>query len=259
MNDAVKKNIENRFGNASSSYNKYADVQKESALRLGKALAPWLGILPRGPILEIGCGTGFLTRHLVNLLPKRQFEITDLSEKMLQQCKKEIGDVDHITYNQLDAEKETPERQYAMVAHNFVAQWFKDPPYTLEKYLDIIEPGGLLLGAFPGENSFPQWKRMCKKLSLPFTGNILPNAEEMAVKLSLGPCKVDFHEDMITQSFDHALQFFKMLQTIGAHTKFNPDSLTTAELKKLIRYWDAESPHAIHVDWHIIFLAVKKN
>jgi len=259
MSTIVKSKIENRFGEASASYNKYAEVQKESAGRLGKALAPWLGILPKGPILELGCGTGFLTQHLLQLLPQRHFDVTDLSAKMLKECKKEMEASDNITYYTLDAEETTPNRKYALIAHNFVAQWFQDPPYILEKHLDILEPGGLLLGAFPGENSFPQWKRVCQKLGVPFTGNTLPNAEEMAVKLSLGPCKVDLHEEMITQSFDCSLDFFKMLQTIGAHTTFRSDKLNTQQFKELLRYWDSSSPHHVHVDWHVIFLAVKKN
>jgi len=261
MNTTIKSKIEQRFGRASASYNKYAEVQKESAERLGKALAPWLSIIPSGPVLELGCGTGFLTKQLLQLLPKRQFEITDLSIPMINECKKTLPQRDYINYYKLDAENEVPEKTYAFIAHNFVAQWFKNPAYTLERYLDILEPGGLMLGAFPGENSFPQWKRNCQKMDLPYTGNTLPNAEEMAVKLSLSPCKVDFHEEMITQSFGQAIQFFKMLRLIGARTNTNVDSnkLSGRELRKLIDYWDSNSPHTVQVDWHVIFLAVKKN
>lgn len=259
MNTNVKNKIENQFSEASVSYNKYAEVQKESAERLGKALAPWLGIIPEGPVLELGCGTGFLTKQLLQLLPQRQFEITDVSIPMINECKKTLSQRDYINYYKLDAENEVPEKTYALIAHNFVAQWFKDPAYTLERHLDILEPGGLMLGAFPGENSFPQWKRNCKKMDLPYTGNTLPNAEEMAVKLSLSPCKVDIYEKMITQSFDHAIQFFRMLRSIGAHTNVGSDKLSGAEFRELIGYWDANSPHTVQVDWHVIFLAVKKN
>jgi SAM-dependent methyltransferase len=51
--------------------------------RLASRFAAWLELAPDGPIVEIGAGTGFLTRHLAPLLPERHYIATDLSAGMV--------------------------------------------------------------------------------------------------------------------------------------------------------------------------------
>ena len=52
--------------------------------RLSARFALWLAKSPEGPIVEIGAGTGFLTRHLAPLLPDRRYVATDLSAGMVE-------------------------------------------------------------------------------------------------------------------------------------------------------------------------------
>ncbi|MGK7371395.1 MAG: methyltransferase domain-containing protein, partial [Candidatus Halalkalibacterium sp. M3_1C_030] len=181
--NTLNKQVAENFGRSVSDYHKQAEVQKEVADRLIASLEPWRDILPPGPILEVGCGTGFVTQGLVDLYPKREKIITDLSEQMVDFCKERFKSAENISFHSLNAEElEADESTYAMTVCGFAAQWFKDPALTLGRMMEATQPGGLLLASFPGNESFPEWKKHCRDLGIPFTGNALPDTEEMVVK-----------------------------------------------------------------------------
>jgi len=248
------------FGNAAPFYHEHATVQKETAERLLASLKPWQEILPQGPVIELGCGTGFVSCGLQKLFNHRKLIITDLSSSMAEACRQHLDKTENLSIQTLDA-REVPvdEPTYAMSISSFAAQWFDDAAYTLGRWLEVTKPGGLLLAAFPGNQSFPEWKKHAQTLGIPFTGNPLPDTEEMVVKLSSDQTQVDYYEDTITQKFKGAANFFRHLKNIGAGRQLEGRPLNSREMKMLIEHWNAEAEGEIAVSWHVVFLAVKKS
>lgn len=256
----LKQEISESFGSAAPYYDNNAEVQQEVAERLIASLQPWKDILPSGPIIELGSGTGFVTKGLAELYPSREIEVTDLSEEMVDYCRQKYSDHSNLTFCVQDAEDPvTEDPHYAMTVCGFSAQWFKDPAQTLSQWLQATKPGGLLLASFPGKESFPEWRKKCEELGLPFTGNELPDVEEMVVKMSVGPAQVDFYEDTITQTYESAVDFFRELKKLGANTQREGRSLTPKELSLLIDHWDSTAENKVEVSYHIVFLAVKRD
>lgn len=256
----LKSQIATSFGNAVSHYDQHAQVQQEVAQRLIASLQPWRDIIPNGPIIELGCGTGFVTKGLAHLYPDQEVQVTDLSEQMVNHCRQKFSDHDNLVFKVQDAEKlPHDEPHYAMTVSGFAAQWFKDPAQTLSRWLEATKPGGLLLVSFPGNECFPEWRKHCQELGLPFTANELPDVEEMVVKMSVGPAQVDYYEDTITQTYDSARDFFRELKDLGAATQREGRSLTPKELSLLIKHWDKSSDGKIRVSYHVVFLAVKRD
>ncbi len=257
---SLNRLIAENFGSSVTAYHEQANVQKEVAERLIASLRPWRDILPPGPILEVGCGTGFVTKGIVDLYPKREKIITDLSDEMVSFCKDRFQSVENISFQQLDAEQmEADEPRYGMTVCGFAAQWFKDPALTLGKLMEATRPGGLLLASFPGSESFPEWKKCCEELGIPFTGNDLPDTEEMVIKMSTGPVQLDYYEDTVTETYPSALHFFRHLKTIGVATHRSGRALRPAEMKMLINHWDKQNNGDITVSYHVVFLAVKRD
>lgn len=252
--------IARNFSNAVSAYHEQAEVQKEVARRLIASLQPWRDIIPPGPLLEVGCGTGFVTEGLIDLYPKREKLITDLSPEMTAFCRKRFEGAEQISFKNLDAETlATNEPHYALTVSGFAAQWFKNPALTLGKLMEATLPGGLLLASFPGSESFPEWRNCCHELGIPFTGNELPDTEEVVVKMSTGPVQVDYYEDTVTQKFASAADFFRHLKSIGAGTRKKGRVLNPREMNLLIRHWDDVQEGDITVSYHVVFLAVKRD
>lgn len=254
--------IKEKFSNVCDVYEREAGLQKETAARLGASLQPWRLTLPEGPVLEIGAGTGFLTAELIEILPQREIIVSDISDEMIAYCKSKLSEIssDNLVFKQLDAELFNPEPdKYALIAGNFVAQWFQDPARTLGKLAEGLKPGGLLLTAFPGSDTFPEWRQRCRELGLPYTGNSLPDTEELVIKLSMGPARVDFYEDSRTVQFPDGLSFFQYLKRIGATSKLHDKQLSAKQMKLLINHWNQEKPGDLDISWHLVFLALKKN
>lgn len=257
--DDLKQQISTCFGDAAPYYDEHAQVQEEVADRLIASLQPWRDIIPSGPIIELGCGTGFVTKGLADLYEKQEIQVTDLSEEMVNFCRQKF-DQDNLTFKVQDAEDPPYEEPYyAMTVSGFTAQWFKDPAQTLGRWLQATKPGGLLLASFPGNNSFPEWKEKCEELGLPFTGNELPDVEEMVIKMSVGPAQVDYYEDTVTKTYNSARDFFRDLKNLGAGTQRSGRSLTPKELALLIDHWDSSVDEDIEVSYHVVFLAVKRD
>jgi malonyl-CoA O-methyltransferase len=258
--DDLKQQIASSFGKAASYYDEHAEIQKEVAKRLIASLQPWRDILPSGPIIELGCGTGFVTEGLAEMYPQKEIQVTDLSKQMVEFCKQKFSDQQNLTFRVQDAE-DVPyeEPHYAMTISGFSPQWFKDPAQTLARWLQATKPGGLLLTSFPGNESFPEWQKQCQELGLPFTGNTLPDVEEMVVKMSVGPAQVDYYEDTVSKSYESARDFFRDLKNLGADTQRSGRSLTPKEFSLLINHWDSSAEGNIRVSYHLIFLAVKRD
>lgn len=255
-----KQQVANSFGNAASYYDTNASIQQEVADRLIASLKPWRDIIPAGPIIELGCGTGFVTEGLAALYPDRDIEAIDLAEGMIEFCNQKCFDYKNVCFYVHDAEQipyDTP--HYAMTVSGFTAHWFKYPAQILARWLEITKPGGLLLASFPGNESFPEWKNHCLELGLPFTANKFPDVEEMVIKMSLGPAQVDYYEDTVVRTFDSAKHFFEDLRNLGMVTRRQGRTLSVQERSLLIDHWDASAEDEVTVSYHIIFLAVKRD
>ncbi|MEQ8525521.1 methyltransferase domain-containing protein [Gracilimonas sp.] len=256
--------IASNFGHSAENYHQEAEIQKKVADGLISSLLPWRELLPSGPILEIGCGTGFLTRKLIEHFPEKEFIITDASPSMLQFCKEELDNQglvnDKIKFKVLDAnEFKEEDEMYSMVISNFAPQWFRDTSIALENLSRAIQPGGLLLCSFPGNHTFEQWYENCLELGLPYTANPLPDVEEVVVKLSMGPLQIDYYENDLFQEFDTSLDFFRHLKRIGASENLKGNSLSSKQFKLLLNHWDEKAGDRIKVKWHVVYLAAKKD
>ena len=80
-----KQLITRRFSRAVESYNREAVVQKQIAYRMSDMLNHYLP-RPCGRILEIGSGTGFLTRRLMETLHPEKLVLNDICQEMSTCC-----------------------------------------------------------------------------------------------------------------------------------------------------------------------------
>lgn len=255
-----KLEIKSNFSDSVSYYDKNATIQKQVAERMAKALQPWQRSIPEGPILEIGAGTGFFTQHLLKMYPDRNLLISDLSNEMVRFCREKFDPSESVEFTVLDAERDVlQENRYALITGSYVAQWFKYPSKSLSKIASSLKAGGLMLISFPAKESFSNWRQYCLDLGIPFTGNSLPDLEQVVIELSMGPAKVDYYEDDLMDSFENVFEFFSHLKHTGTSTNLADKQLSVKQLKLLNDYWLEQDGGQIKVQYHTAFIAVKKD
>ncbi|MEQ9091258.1 MAG: methyltransferase domain-containing protein [Balneola sp.] len=258
------KSIAETFSEAAEQYHQKAEIQQKVANGLISSLLPWKDTLPAGDILEVGCGTGFLSEQLIKEFPERRKVITDLAPGMLSFCEEQLTEKglinDSVYFQRLNVDEiSETEPKYSLIVSNFAAQWFKDTSIGLEKLTELLVPGGLLLCTFPGNHTFEEWYSNCLELGLPYTANALPDVEEVVIKLSMNPVQVDYYENDLFQEFDQSLDFFKHLKEIGVRKSKTGKQLSVKQLKILTDFWDEKEPEGIKVKWHVVYLAAKKD
>jgi malonyl-CoA O-methyltransferase len=81
-----KHHIADSFSQGAVTYDHYADVQQYAAASLIRKLQEHRRKCPVS-VLEIGCGTGFVTTQLLQACPEVHIEAVDISAGMLDVCR----------------------------------------------------------------------------------------------------------------------------------------------------------------------------
>ncbi len=140
------------FDSQAAHYDEVAQVQAQVAARL----AARLGGAP-ARILEIGCGTGFLSQHLAQLFPAAQLVLTDISAPMLAQARQKLGAGPQ--YRVMDGQyPDLALGQFDLITASLAFQWFDDLQGALARLGQQLAPGGVLAFATLGAESFADWR-----------------------------------------------------------------------------------------------------
>jgi malonyl-CoA O-methyltransferase len=254
-----KQKVARSFGQAASSYHDNAILQQNCAQQLLEILEPWVLDLPDGDVLEVGCGTGFLTQGLGDRFPDRSILATDIAAEMVQFSQSCLAPYDQISFQQMDGERITG--KYALIVSNFVIQWFAQPEVTLRCWLEHLEPNGLIALAFPAAGSFPEWQDLCDRLQIPFTANDLPDAQALIKALSAEAKILYCEEIMLTTTHRNASDFLRGLKAIGAGVTTSGKALSLAQMKKLVQTWDnrLKPSEACVVHYHVAFWVIQRH
>lgn len=245
-----KQQIAQRFGQSAAAYHRLATLQQDCARQLLRHIADYQSQLPDGTLLEIGCGTGFLTQGLVRQFRQRPLYITDLSLEMLQFCQshcqshcqsQSIAPHPHLQFSQLDGEQlDSLPQTYAAIVSSFAFQWLHHPAIILRSWLDRLLPQGCLFLAFPTCHSYPEWRSICAQLQLPCTVNRLPDPDSLLSTLPRTARLLHASTTEVVTSHPSAIDFFRSFKAIGAEVSQSQQHLTPSQLRSLIQYWDRQ-------------------
>lgn len=258
---SFKVRVAENFSRSAATYDGHAAEQRTGAAALATCAAECAENLVEGPVLEIGCGTGFLSASLAALFPERCLELTDLAPAMVAQCRKKMtAEVahPHIRYRVLDGEQLTSRGCYALICASFVVHWFADLPAGLQQLVTTLKPGGRLLCSYPGAGSYAEWHGQCARQGVPSSANALPDKAAVAHALAAAPVEVRQWEQVCMLHFPNARAFLRHLKRTGAHTSARLAALGPAHLRRIVRGWDRDCPNGVEVTCAIHYLAVEK-
>lgn len=141
--------IQKRFAKNLDTYNDNAKIQKKMAEKL-------LSFLDRkdfNDILEIGCGTGFLTQ-----LANEKFSFnTYTANDIVESCEKYIKEINpKINFIPADIEKavENSDKKYDLIISNAVFQWIENLESFIKLLVSKLNDGGVLLFSTFGPENF---------------------------------------------------------------------------------------------------------
>ncbi|MFS8180157.1 class I SAM-dependent methyltransferase [Pseudovibrio denitrificans] len=99
----------------------------------------------QGSLLDVGCGTGILTRQLLELAPQSKFTGCDVNEDMLSQAREQDADC-AISWHQSHAEQlPFQDNAFHLITVAQAAQWFDRPRFYEEAQRLLIKGGHLVI------------------------------------------------------------------------------------------------------------------
>jgi malonyl-CoA O-methyltransferase len=228
--------IARSFGAHAHAYEQHAGVQRAIADRLAELLPPLRS--PR--VLELGCGTGLFSRHLVTRYPDGSFVLSDVAPAMIAECRRNLASAGaaRLSFEVMDAGQAGGHAELDLIVSSMTLHWLPDPAASLERLRRLLAPGGLLLYATLGPESFAEWRAVLAAEGLQSGVADTPPLPGVAAEERLVPD-------------GDALSFLRRMKAVGGLTpKEGYAKLTPGALRRAIRAADASGGR---ITWHIVY------
>lgn len=229
------------FTASAKSYDEAAYIQPIVAAHLAARLTS----MPKR-ILEIGCGTGGLSAHLLNKFPDADFVLSDISPAMLSVCHENIGDKP--IYRVIDAENPPFDCGFFdLVVSSLALQWVGNLPEALGKLINSLNPGGTLAFSLLGSQNFKEWNELLKNHGASSGLHDYPSAESF---LWPAPYKGAIAQEFIQEHHKSGTAFLKALKKIGAGTaRPGHKPISSAAMKQVLK----ASETGFTVSYHVLY------
>ena len=234
------------FSKYARSYDRYALLQKSMAERLASYLPETIP----SHIIELGCGTGVFTRHILNM-PFKKITLNDISPAMIEILKSRlqvpykanflVGNAENITFEKAD-----------LICANAVFQWFQDPEHSLKRLKNTLNKNGAIIFSTFGAETLKEFRQIAS-ISSPITFYSLNQWKTLIKKTGFSLNLFDTEKRKIFTP--NTMILIKNLQQTGVAPikMFN-----VAGLRKLIRYYDKHfsTEQGVYATWELYFFAI---
>ena len=257
-----KQRVIESFDRASSDYDRHAQIQRYVASQLASVIADRSGQNVITSALEIGCGTGFLTRSILELFPNASWTISDVSPAMVNRCKTRVPAAGTHRFQVLDGEclhsMEDGTRPFDLICSNLAFQWFADLPAALSGIMSRLQAGGFLFFSTLAEDNFSQVYSRFSDSGLGDRAIRYPGEQEIRQVLRKD-CDdlVEITKESIFTKCNDLGEFLNSLKEIGAATSRSTGNLDSSRLRSaLVQSRQCDEPMV--ADYRVMFVAARK-
>jgi malonyl-CoA O-methyltransferase len=225
------------FGARAESYELHAGLQRAVADHLAK----YLPELKQPRVLELGCGTGLFSRHLISHYPDGSFVLTDVAPAMIAECRRNVAPAKtaYISYEVMDAGEAGGHVGLDLIVSSMTLHWLTDPGASLKRLEPLLAPGGVLLYATLGPESFVEWRNVLAEINLPSGLTEIHHLPGVIEEERVFPDQ-------------NALAFLQRMKSVGGltpHEGYAP--LSAGALRRAIHVADAK--FGGRITWHIVY------
>ncbi|HEV7439857.1 MAG TPA: methyltransferase domain-containing protein [Methylobacterium sp.] len=228
-----------RAFDGAEAYDRAAGIQGPVATKLARRIAGLA--LPASPrILEIGCGTGFLTAALRERIATGPMLVTDIAPFMLARCRARMGTAGDLRFCVMDGERPclSAEPGFDLIASSLAAQWFEALPDALAGLSRLLAPGGWLAVATLVDGTFAEWAEAHRAQGVaPATPRYPPEAQLAGLRLP--GCTVSVAVEPAVEAHPDGHAFLASLRAIGAGTPAGGTPLPAGTLRRVLRHFEA--------------------
>ncbi|MBI5893475.1 MAG: methyltransferase domain-containing protein [Deltaproteobacteria bacterium] len=225
----IKQRIKQQFSSSAQNYDSKAGFQKKIAEELLNYIVPQLADcnLQLATILDIGCGTGFLTIPLAETFSNVKVYAIDIAHPMVKTARLKTresqffltADCDSLPYKNC---------QFDLLASSLTYQWSGNLDTAFKEAHRILEKGGMFAFSMLGQKTFKELRECYKEASHISNKNGLPpfmnfhSEDNVISKLKkTGFSGTSCLVDLKIEHYPNMLELLRTLKTIGAGNPFD--------------------------------------
>jgi malonyl-CoA O-methyltransferase len=255
-----KAHIAKRFGQAASSYNENALVQREVITALSK----WANFkeVQSFQALDIGCGTGDIAKRFTKM--SSHWLNLDISVNMLKNAASSHLSNEHNSLNQsyLCADAESlPLRDNSLdfICSSMALQWCDSPSSVMGEINRVLKNDGRAILAIMIAPSFSVLNRAWESIEMASRVNAFNDPAQWLNAAKPFTWKVKSELRSFSTSHSSLVQMLKSIKGVGANTLTSNKkqaAFSKTELAKLECYFSEKA--ALKLDYELLFLDLRK-
>ncbi len=216
LGNSEKTKIRQAFSAAAHGYDQVAQLQREVGLQLLQHLD---ANKITGRIVDLGCGTGFLTAELLKGRPGQPITALDLAVPMLRMARSKLN-AKTISYVCADAENlPFADASLDLVVSNLALQWCGQLDQALADICRALKPGGSLAFSTFGDGTLQELKNAWATVDSHRHVNAFYDRQRLLQAVQeAGFSDIQSHSRRYQPRYGCVLDLLKELKQLGART-----------------------------------------
>lgn len=215
--DVDKRGVRSSFERAAAEYDRVAVLQRE----VGDRLLERLGVIKLTPqaVLDLGAGTGYITRSLMKLYRGARVVALDIASPMLVQARRQsgwwrrpgfvCGDIERLPFADHSVE---------LILSNLALQWCNGLDAAFAEFKRVLKPGGALLFTSFGPDTLRELRASWAAVdSYNHVNSFLDMHDVGDALMRAGLAEPVMDVEQITLTYNEVNGLMQDLKTLGAH------------------------------------------
>lgn len=231
-----------RFSAAAATYDRHSDTHETIAARVCELAADTDA---PNSILEIGCGTGILTRKLARLFPRASLLAVDVSPRMVEQCRSRLAGTANVEWTVADIRRLPPRHPFDLAAGSASLHWITPVDDAFRAVAALCRPGARFAFAIMLEDTLAELHAARRHVAphKPVRTR-LPTADAVLAALeSTGFSTLHNERKRLRAEFLSCAEFLKTIHEqglTGGPVSSSGTPLARTELKELASRYDSD-------------------
>ncbi|MGV6808440.1 MAG: malonyl-ACP O-methyltransferase BioC [bacterium] len=234
-----KAQLRRHFDRAAKHYDAAAVLQREVGQRLYERL-DYINIQPER-VLDLGCGTGFLTQKLLKQYPKAQLIALDIAVNMLKITQKQgswfrkpkviCADAEQLPLNDASVD---------VIVSNLMLQWCNELPNSFAEMRRVLKPNGMVLFSSFGTDTLKELRESWQQVDQYAHSSTFADMHDVGDALmQAGFAQPVMDMDMITMTYPSVRELMQDLKQIGANNAHQQQRKSLTGRQRLLAFEQA--------------------
>ncbi len=235
-----KKRVRQSFASAAETYDGLATLQRQVGLDL---LALFDIDFTDNIVMDIGCGTGFLTKELMLASSVQNMFAVDIACSMLEATRIKLEHLETVHYICADAELIPLQKQVVdKIVSNLALQWCQNLTQVFEGFNHVLKSGGQVVFSTFGPATLQELKQAWSEVDDYRHVNEFYTVDELTVFLQqAGFGRIQIESKCYQSNYQAVIELMRELKGIGAKNMLsgrNKKTTSKTQMDNMIKAYE---------------------